>query len=414
MPFRNARFSLAQLALAVSLAAILLSATLLLWRSTGIPEFWVSAVAFAPDGKTLAASLYVYHKIQAWQPTPRILGADASQSFLLFDLPNLHAKQFLERTNRSGTISVAWPVRKLGLGQSLAFSPDGTMLATKGMKNMLSIWSVHSAQKLRELSANDELTGGVSWADDGTLAASGMNACYVLRTNDTGFQKLMPQQNCVSAVLSRDGSKLVTADDDAKIELWDTYSAKRLYQLDAGGDPFHRIGLAMSPDGKLVAGGIFITENNSCFGAVRVWDSATGKVRLTWNAHSPVLAVAFSPDAATLAVFGGDEKLHLFDLHGGGRKAIDMDATIAAVAFSPDGKLLATGDSKGQLSLWSMETKELLTRVHLYHDRISSDWLILIAAGSIWLVAWLYIRRKRKRIQPRTRRRRESNLDTTS
>lgn len=84
MAFRRIRFSLAQLLLLVTLAAILVTAGISLSQPSGRPEYRASAVAFSPDDKTLAASLYIYHRVQA-QSELRVLGADASHSFLLLD-----------------------------------------------------------------------------------------------------------------------------------------------------------------------------------------------------------------------------------------------------------------------------------------------------------------------------------------
>ena len=65
MAFRRLRFSLAQILLLVALVAILVAAGIQLSQPSGRPEYWASAVAFSPDGKTLAASLYIYHQVQA-------------------------------------------------------------------------------------------------------------------------------------------------------------------------------------------------------------------------------------------------------------------------------------------------------------------------------------------------------------
>lgn len=397
MVFPRVSFSLAQFLLLVSLAAILISAGILLWQPSGDPEYWASAVEFSPDGKTLAASLYVYHSVQIWNPTPRVLGADASQSFSLLRLPDLNREKLLERTTRPGTISVRWPVRKMGLGHSLAFSPDGTMLATKGMENIVSIWDVDSGDKDRDYSPADNLSGAVSWADDETLVASATSSCHVLRANAPAIQIFTSQRSIGSVVLSRDGGKLATADDDGRIELWDVRSAVRLHVLAAVGDCFDRVSLAISPNGQFIAGGILIVKNGSGHVAARVWDTATGQERYTWDMPSAVRAVAFSPDGTTLAVAGGDKQLRLFSLNGKADDAIhNDDAVIAAIGYSPDGKLLATGDSRGQVRLWDVATKEMLREVQLHDALAIPNWFVLIIASLIWFVSWRYVRRKER------------------
>jgi WD40 repeat protein len=69
------------------------------------------------------------------------------------------------------------------------------------------------------------------------------------------------------------------------------------------------LGIAISPDGSLVAAG-------GLDGLVTVWEVATRRVR-TFAGHTrPVSAVAFAPDGQTLASGGGDDTLRLWDLTG--------------------------------------------------------------------------------------------------
>lgn len=380
---RGMRVSLAQFLLLVALAAISVSAGLLLRQPSGTPEYLASAVAFSPDGNTLAASLYVYHEVQSGI---RVMGADASQSFFLLNVPDLRKERLLERTARAGVLNVAWPVRKMGLGQSLAFSPDGTLLATQGMDNSVSIWNVDSGQKLHHLSTNDQLTGGVCWATNGTLAVSAGNACYILPTNAGALQKITGPLFSVAIAISGDGSKLATADDGfGRIELWDVRSAVRLYDFGREVFPFDRPGLAISADGQLVAAG---SSRD-----VRVWDTAAGNERFSWH-HSKIFAVAFSPDATTLAA-GGYSKLHLLSLKTDEDKVIDVDSDIATVAFSPDGKLLATGDSAGQVCLRDARTMKLMNQATLQPASGFPSWPALLAAGVIWVALWIRVSRQK-------------------
>ncbi len=392
MRFHRFRFTLPQFMLIVALAGILISAGMLILRPSGEPECWASALAFSPDGKSLAASAYVYHNVQVWSPTPRVLGADANHTFLLLSVPDLHVKRVLDRSTRPGTISVAWPVRKMGLGQSLAFSPDGTAVATKGLDNVVSIWTVRSGEKIRELSTTAELSGGVSWAGDGTLAASASDACYVLRKDVPTLQKATSRGRFVSVALSPDGKNMVTADDDGKIELWDTQRGRRLRELDAGGFPFAKPGLAVSHDGLHVAAGSVDFKRNQGSGVVRVWEAASGSELLATEMPLPIVAVAFSPDDSTLAASGVDGKLRLLSLNGGENDTIDVGATISAIAFSSDGTVLATGDSKGRVCLWDPASKQLLSQALLHRGWTVPHWLLLVGASIIWYVLWRYVR----------------------
>jgi WD40 repeat protein len=174
-----------------------------------------------------------------------------------------------------------------------------------------------------------------------------------------------------------------------------------LHLLDTGNEPFDKVGLAISPDGQLVAGGIFVVVNSSGHGATRIWDSVTGKERFSWDISRTALALAFSPDGKRLVAADGEMRLHFFSLDGGMDEVVQTEHSIVSVAFSSDGKLLATGDSSGQVSLWDVEAKKVLSRISLVQGSDVTGWPILIAASLVWLVLWSYACRMQRQ-SPRT------------
>jgi WD40 repeat protein len=64
---------------------------------------------------------------------------------------------------------------------------------------------------------------------------------------------------------------------------------------------------------------------------------------------------------------------------------------------SSDGKQLATGDSSGQVSLWDVKAKKVLSRISLVPGSDFTGWPILIAASLVWLVLWSYACRMQRR-----------------
>jgi WD40 repeat protein len=109
--------------------------------------------------------------------------------------------------------------------------------------------------------------------------------------------------------------------------------------------------LAVSPDGSALASG----GNDK---TVRLWDLTTGRLRHRLDAHDrPVAALAFSPDGRTLASGPSDGgPVKLWDAAAGTvLRSFDVSAGVSHLAFSPDGRSLVAASPREVLACWDLE-----------------------------------------------------------
>jgi len=137
--------------------------------------------------------------------------------------------------------------------RSIAFTPDGRMLASGDTNTTVLVWDVSSGQLLYTL--NHEATvNSVAFRPDGTiLAAAGNNG---VRMWDMNNQQLLLELKAsfsiqrLDVTFSPDGRLLATATGN-EVQLWDTVSGNPLGELAGHTDEVSAVGF--SPDGRILA-----------------------------------------------------------------------------------------------------------------------------------------------------------------
>jgi WD40 repeat protein len=248
---------------------------------------------------------------------------------------------------------------------ALAFSPDGTRLATASGDNASCIWDIRTGKKMQRLE-HEGFVYDVTFSPDGrTLATGCSDRTARLWDVQTGreLQRLKNNGFLWVVAFSPSGSTLATGSSDNRARLWDVQTGLELQELEHDGPVWS---VAFSPDGTRLASG-------SCDTTARIWDVQAGTELQRLKHDDYVSALTFSPDGKTLATGSFDKTARLWDVQTGRElQRLEHDGPVNAVAFNPMVRLLATGSSDKTARLWDIQTGKQLQR--LEHD----NWVAAI------------------------------------
>ncbi|OJW12373.1 MAG: hypothetical protein BGO49_21205 [Planctomycetales bacterium 71-10] len=257
----------------------------------------VEAVAFGPDGRTIAG-LGV-----GWDGAP------------------YSAVTVWDGDARRGRVLLRTP----GKVDAMAFSPDGRTLATAGGESRtVTLWDAADGSERLSLPEHAAPVWSVAFAPDGRLAAA------------SGVVPAMADP--------------AAEDRRGEIKIWDVSGARPACLRRLVGHDYGVAAAVFSPDARLLASGGFDR-------GIKLWDPEAGECRADLTGHIGwVAALAFSPVEPLLASGSHDRTIRLWDLRDGTCRAVleGHAGNVYSVAFAPDGRRLASGSLDGAVRIWDV------------------------------------------------------------
>lgn len=273
--------------------------------------------------------------------------------------------------------------------RSIAFSPDGKILACTIKNNLVKFWDVATGEEMPITLKEDSFIKSIAFSSDGKKLATANGSIWDVATGRKiqSFSTSYYSMECDAIAFSPDGI-IAGGTEFYSATIWDSTTGDRIKSLEEDKswlESYHMHddcdildrklteNVVFNPNGKLLA---YILPG---FFPIRLRECSDWKIVQTLefkseeNRYNSFSTITFSPDSAILASNSSDWEILLWDIDTGKviTELIRHGGRVRALAFSPDGKTLVSGADDANVILWDVRSGKELAVLQGHKEEIN-------------------------------------------
>jgi len=270
---------------------------------------------------------------------------------------------------------------------TIAFSPDGTTLASGSSDKTIKVWKLESGDLIYSLEGHDLGVFSMAYSPDGkTIFSFGFDNKLIFWDADTGrLRRVIKDQKKVFAVaFSKDGRIAAYGNEEGNIQIIDIRNGKLLRILEGFSNPVNAI--VFSDDSKIMAAGSMDYMIGDASQTLKLWKLDTWELlysletskQLISSYQGVVRSLAFSPNGGIIANGSVDNVIRLWNLKTGELEKVLSEESrrrrigVLSIAFSRDGKFIAAGSDNNMVRIWDVRTRYLRAMLRGHKNWVSA------------------------------------------